>query len=446
MSNSRAAWGLRVCSVALLTPTMSACFLLLSTDGLAGDRELSPIDAAAVSEGSRDGPVLPDGQTPSVLADAPFCVDSPTTIFAHGATGDDAAGDGSCQRPFRTITRALAVLRAAARTRWTVRLGGTTAGPVTYSTKTGETFPLVLDAIGWIIEGQSRDGVVVLGTGPATEDPGATIEIVANRNELRSFTITSPAGLGVRVAGTGEGAFLDNLSIVGCTDTALVAGGSVSVARTVIARNNMGINFGAVGGRDLAITDSEVSENLSNGVFVWGDTSYDSKRCKYERNGANGIETIHNAGLSSTDDLVSDNGGDGYRLGASDVYSANASILRAAITKNGRHGVYIDQSPKGPNRVRASVITGNLGAAVALSDRTLVGVDLGTQADPGNNTFAASTRPTSCGVINRGPAALPAVGNRWSACPTPAALASCAGGADVVRVGSGGAIDTSGCK
>ena len=438
---------LRTALVAAVAST--GCGWIAGIDPFRAELPSNDLDEAGIDGGG--GPTTVDGDASdaearaSVVPEGPFCVDSTTTLFVHAGLGDDGSGDGSCLRPFKTITHAVDVLRKADRTRWTVRLGGTAAAPITYSSATGETFPLVLGSIGWILQGQSRDGVIVQGTGAATTGSGATIEIGGRSNELRDLTVESPMGCGVKVSAGANAAALDDVAVRDCKADGLEVHGTMNITLSSITDNGQGITFGVSGGASLTISDSEVSKNKGAGVFQWGDTYYESKRCRYVRNGGDGLVTIHNAGLSSTDDLVSDNGGHGFSLGSADVFAANASILRAQITLNGRDGVWIDQSPKGPNRVRDSVITGNVGAAVGLANRTLVGVDLGTLASPGNNTFASAATPNKCGVVNNGPSDIPAVGNRWSACPTASAAASCVGGTDVVRMGTGG-VDSSACK
>lgn len=97
--------------------------------------------------------------------------------------------------PYKTLTAAL----VAAQGNTIIRLA-----PGTYSTTTGERFPLIIEA-GVIVLGQENtqgDGVILTGGGgvPGEGTISATV-VLADQGQLRGLTVQNPQGIGVVVRG-----------------------------------------------------------------------------------------------------------------------------------------------------------------------------------------------------------------------------------------------------
>ncbi len=120
-----------------------------------------------------------------------------TTLEVDPSRGVDQPS-GRPHLPFKTLTAAL----VAAQGKRLIKLA-----PGTYSSASGERFPLVLEA-GVVVLGQESsqgEGVIITGSGPVSGQVGlsATL-VVTGGGELRGVTVQNPQGIGLVVLG-GDG-------------------------------------------------------------------------------------------------------------------------------------------------------------------------------------------------------------------------------------------------
>lgn len=120
-----------------------------------------------------------------------------TTLEVDPSGGVDQPS-GRPHLPFKTLTAAL----VAAQGKGLIKLA-----PGTYSTASGERFPLRLEA-GVAVLGQESsqgEGVVITGSGPVSGPGGLTATVVVtDAAQLRGVTVQNPQGIGLVVLG-GEG-------------------------------------------------------------------------------------------------------------------------------------------------------------------------------------------------------------------------------------------------
>jgi parallel beta-helix repeat protein len=147
---------------------------------------------------------------------------TPQTVIWVNPSGNDAKADGSEQAPFRTITQAL----QSARANTVIQLA---AG--TYSTDSGEVFPLALKS-GVTIQGNPEElgqGTVIRGGGSYSSaslgQQNATV-IGASQAMIAGVTITNPTlrGHGIWVE-TGSPTVRNN-TLISSTNAGMVAAGS----------------------------------------------------------------------------------------------------------------------------------------------------------------------------------------------------------------------------
>lgn len=140
-------------------------------------------------------PIL-SSQSPFLLAQsaensAPYSV-----LHVNPVTGNDSTADGSDRAPFKTITQALQVAQPNS----TIQLA-----PGTYTTETGEVFPITLRpriTIQGNPENRGQDVVIQGGgwfSGPSSDRRSITILGGANQSTLTGVTITNPTGYGLQV-------------------------------------------------------------------------------------------------------------------------------------------------------------------------------------------------------------------------------------------------------
>lgn len=152
-----------------------------------------------------------------------------TTLFVNPMNGNDATGDGSDRAPFKTITRALDV--ASANT--VIQLA-----PGTYSTATGETFPIALKPRVTLQGDPATRGqaIVIQGGGsfasPSLGQQNITILGGANQASIVGVTITNPNsnGYGIQIESSSPTITNSTLSGNGRGGVVIV-GSSASVIR-----------------------------------------------------------------------------------------------------------------------------------------------------------------------------------------------------------------------
>lgn len=295
-------------------------------------------------------PPLPN--TPS-RNQAPTAPQAETVLWVNPQIGNDAKADGSEKAPFRTLTRALEMARAGV----VIQLA-----PGTYSTDTGEVFPIVLKP-GITIQGDSGglgQGVVIRGGGsyssPTLGSQNATL-IGASQATLSGVTITNP-----RVRGHGL----------------WIEVGSPTIRdNTFINSTNAGI-----------VTAGSSAPTVQNNLFVL--------------NRASGIVITGHAQPQVQDNIF-------QRTGSGITVSENASpqLISNRISQN-RDGIVVEGSASPilrSNRVEDSERDGIVVMAQAQPN-------LGTAKEPGNNTFLHNQQHDINALATN--QTLPAFGNQLS--------------------------------
>jgi parallel beta-helix repeat protein len=177
------------------------------------------------------------------------------TIWVNSQTGNDAKADGSEQAPFRTLTRAL----EQAQPNTLIQLA-----PGTYSTDTGEVFPILLKS-NVTVQGNPDElgqGVVIRGggsyTSPSQERQNVAL-VLARQSTLAGLTVTNPTvrGHGIWVE-SGNPIVRDN-TLLNSTQSGLVIAGS----STPEIQNNLFL-LNRVSG--LTVTDS-ARPTIADNVF-----------------------------------------------------------------------------------------------------------------------------------------------------------------------------------
>ena len=250
---------------------------------------------------------FPAWSTPSVryLAQTPV---GASTIYVNPSTGTDAAGAGTSEAaPYRTITYALQ--QAASGT--VVQLA-----PGSYTSQTGEVFPLVVKE-GVILRGESstkgqRMGIIGGGSYLSPTAAGQNVTILAAKNsEINGITITNPntRGTGVWIESTNatlrnntfsnsnrEGVFVTGTGNPKIEDNVFTknAGNGISVARqsTGEIRNNLiqetGTGIALTESASPLITDNRIVQN-DDGIIASGTSAPVIRKNAIENNKRSGV-------------------------------------------------------------------------------------------------------------------------------------------------------------
>ncbi|UKO98800.1 DUF1565 domain-containing protein [Nostoc sp. UHCC 0870] len=175
-------------------------------------------------------------------------------LFVNPSIGDDTAGNGSENAPWRTITQALEV----AKTNTVIKLA-----PGTYNTDTGEVFPLMLKA-GVVIQGDAANqgqGIIIQGGGQflSRSFGGQNVTIVgANQAELMGVTVTNsnPRGYGLWIESSNP-VITANTFTGNTQDGVAVAGkGAPTITKNYFERN------GANGITISGTSQPQIRENI----------------------------------------------------------------------------------------------------------------------------------------------------------------------------------------
>lgn len=248
-------------------------------------------------------------------------------LFVNSNSGIDAA-DGSVRSPLKTITRALQIVQPN-----TIIL----LAPGTYSTQTGEAFPLQMKP-GTTIKGEPRDRgqtVLIQGGGIFLSRTFArqSVTIVgANQAGLTGVTVSNPDA-------QGYGLWTESTSPV--------------------------------------ISDNTFTKNGHDGASVVGSSAPILRNNYFYQNGANGV-TVYGTSRPELHDNIFEQTGFGINI----AQNAAPRIVGNRITQN-KDGIVIQG--KAQPILRNNVIDGNArdGMVAIAQSRP----NLGTSADPGNNTF-----------------------------------------------------------
>jgi len=255
---------------------------------------------------------------------------APATLFINPSTGNDNA-DGSQGAPFRTITRSLRQAKVGDR----IQLA-----PGTYSTATGEVFPLTVPGGVTVIgnEANKGNGILITGSGRFISPTfaGQNVTILLNTDaQLRGVTVTN-----ADTRGTGVWLESTNPVITNCTFT----------------------------------------NCKREGIFATGTAGpavYDNVAVK---NDANGFSIVRNAKGEWRRNVCQNTG---FGIAVSD--QAAPLLAENRIFEN-RSGVVCGQQSRPV--LRSNTIERNTSDGLTLVDRA--SVDLGSGQDPGGNIFRSN--------------------------------------------------------
>ncbi|MFN3359927.1 MAG: DUF1565 domain-containing protein [Pseudanabaenaceae cyanobacterium] len=182
-----------------------------------------------------------------------------TTLVVHPQQGNDLTGNGTLQRPFRTVSHALSIANS-----------GTTIvlQPGTYSSSSGERFPWVLRE-GIILRGNK--GAVVIGGGNFRSvflpQPNATI-VVQDRTELQGLTISNPHPRGYGIwQEEGNAIIANNIVLNSRQDGIFLAGKTTSTVSNNRFSGNSASNI-TIEGEAQPLLQQNISERSRFGISI----------------------------------------------------------------------------------------------------------------------------------------------------------------------------------
>jgi parallel beta-helix repeat protein len=231
-----------------------------------------------------------------------------TTLYVNPVTGSDRS-NGSRNAPFKTLTRALD--RASSKT--TIYLS-----PGTYSTTTGEKFPLTISE-GVTVIGQEADkgeNIILLGGGEYNSRTFRRQNIAVlleERSQLRGVTVSNSGtkGIGVWIESTSP--LLASNTLTNCALAGVVVTGD---------------------GKPI-LQDNRVIRNTSTGIFLRRNAKGEVRRNECDRTGY-GITISDDSAPLLTDNRLSNN-----RAGAYLSHNAKPVLRRNAIEKNTIAGIVV---------------------------------------------------------------------------------------------------------
>lgn len=254
-------------------------------------------------------------------------------LYVSPSTGNDPGGNGSDRAPFKTITRALSV----AQPNTTILLA-----PGTYSTQTGETFPLVL-----------KRNVTVQG---------------------------NPNSRGQNVLIEGGGQFISPTS-AGQNIAILAADGANLTGVTVTNPNYRGYGLW-IESSSPRIANNTFTGNTHDGISVVGNSEPLIQGNYFFKNGANGI-TIFGNSQGEVRENIFENTGFGINISQ----HATPLLIGNRITFN-KDGIVV-QSAARPV-LRQNYIERNQRDGIVAIAQSLP--DLGTSEAPGSNVIRNNGR------------------------------------------------------
>jgi parallel beta-helix repeat protein len=254
-------------------------------------------------------------------------------LFVNPSTGNDQTGNGSEIAPLQTITQALQLAQPN-----TVIV----LAPGTYSSQTGEQFPLIL-----------KPGVSVQG------NPG---------NKGRGVNIVGGADYLSRSFGR------QNVAIVGANQTSLTG-------LTVTNSNTRGYGLW-IESVNTVVENNTFTGNTQDGISITGEATPTISKNHFHRNGANGV-TVSGSSRPEIRENIFQRTGFGINI----AQNAAPVIMGNQISDN-RAGI-VAQANTRPilrnNLIQASQEDGLVVIAQAIPD-------LGNSREPGGNKFAQNRR------------------------------------------------------
>ena len=200
-------------------------------------------------------------------------------LYVNPTSGSDSAA-GSQSAPFKTIARALQQIRSGT----TIQLASGT-----YSTASGETFPLFIPSGVTVLGNESNkgNGIQITGGGtyasPTFANQMATFRL-DNNAQLRGVTVTNPEirGTGVWIESTAP--TIANCTFVNCKREGVFATGTANPV----------------------VNDSVFFQNAANGISIVRDTKGEFRRNVYQNTGF-GLAIGDNAAPLITDSRIFEN-------------------------------------------------------------------------------------------------------------------------------------------
>lgn len=253
-------------------------------------------------------------------------VASPTQLFVNPTGGNDSSGDGSESAPFKTITQAL----RQAKPNTTIRLS-----PGTYSTETGESFPLIL-----------KPQVTLQGD-------------------------TSTRGRGIIIQG--GGLYLSRSSAR--QNVGLVAADGASLSGVTLTNDNTSGYALWIESASMEVTDNTFTGSGHDGISVVGNSAPIIRGNHFVENGANGI-TIYGTSRPQLVENVFERTGFGINIG-----QKAEPILTGNQVRQNRDGVVIHGTAR-PVLRNNQIETNQDNGVVAVGNSR---PDMGTSGDPGGN-------------------------------------------------------------
>ncbi|UFP94031.1 DUF1565 domain-containing protein [Gloeobacter morelensis] len=272
--------------------------------------------------------------------------------YVDAVNGDDSTADGSKQKPFKTITRAITASPPGV----TLQLA-----EGEYSEATGEQFPIQLAMRNLVgNEATKGQGIKIVGGGkhvsPTFASQDATI-VVGKEVTIRGVTITNPRN-------RGKGLWIESVS-------------------PVIAHNSF------IG-------------SLHDGIFITGASSAKVADNYFSGNIADGLTAADQSTPVIENNIFEKTGF------AINVTGRSRPQIVGNTVRDNVDGIVIEgrSFPK----LRNNTITGNRRSGVVVV--LLASADMGTESEAGNNTFAANGR-ADVNNVTRPALPLVAMGNKW---------------------------------
>ncbi len=306
---------------------------------------------------------VPSGSNPMPLDET--TISQVNVLFVNPSIGDDTAGNGSENAPWRTITQALQV----ATTNTVIKLA-----PGVYTTDTGEVFPLMLKS-GVVIQGDAANqghGIMIQGGGQflSRSFGGQNVTIVgANQAELTGVTVTNsnPRGYGLWIESSNP----------------------VITANTFTGNTQDGV---AVAGKGApTITKNYFERNGANGITISGTSQPQIRENMFVQTGF-GINITQNAAPVLVGNQIKDN-----RAGI--IVQAKARpILRQNLIQNSQEDGLVAIAQAMPDLGNATEAGGNefrnnkrydINASAAKQVIVAVGNTINNQRIAGQVTFQA---------------------------------------------------------
>lgn len=281
--------------------------------------------------------------------------------------GDDAAGAGTPERPYRTLTRALGFSRA------------------------GDTVLLLAGEYG------EDEQWPVFSEGSTAPNVPAGVQVVGEAADLVTL-LGANAGLAALVFAASGGAA--DLTVSGFQAGVVVLGGTVDLARVTATDNALGLwaDGGSARSRDgrfdanqqgvrvagtatLVLDGGSVSGNREWGAEVTDDGSLSGPGLTVAGNHWTGVVASGSSDVVLADAWVTGN----YILGLHASEGASVDLVRSVVADN-TSGLVFEGSRL---RLREVMVTDNAWSGLAING-TPEAVDLGTFTEPGLNSLSGN--------------------------------------------------------